>query len=34
METIRIETVYPHQLVLTIPARETMEVREHLTSSL
>ncbi|WP_254565564.1 DUF4926 domain-containing protein [Oscillatoria sp. HE19RPO] len=24
METIGVETVYPHQFVLTIPARETM----------
>lgn len=31
METIGVETVYPHQLVLTISARETMGVREHLT---
>lgn len=31
METIGVETVYPHQLILTIPARETMGVREHLT---
>lgn len=34
METIGVETVYPHQLVLTIPARETMGVREHLTAVL
>jgi len=34
METIGVETVYPRQLVLTIPARETMEVREHLTAVL
>lgn len=31
METIGVETVYPHQLFLTISARETMGVREHLT---
>ncbi len=30
METIGVETVYPHQLALTIPVRETMGVREHL----
>ncbi|MBW4681440.1 MAG: DUF2281 domain-containing protein [Microcoleus vaginatus WJT46-NPBG5] len=34
METIGVETVYPHQLILTIPARETMGVREHLTAVL
>ncbi|WP_449420626.1 DUF2281 domain-containing protein [Phormidium nigroviride] len=34
METIGVETVYPHQLILTIPARETMGVREHLTTVL
>lgn len=34
METIGVETVYPHQLVLTISARETMGVREHLTAVL
>ncbi len=34
METIGVETVYPHQLVLTIPAREAMGVREHLTAVL
>lgn len=34
METIGVETVYPHQLVLTVPARETMGVREHLTTVL
>jgi hypothetical protein len=34
METIGVETVYPRQLVLTIPARETMGVREHLTAVL
>lgn len=34
METIGVETVYPHQLVLTIPDRETMGVREHLTAVL
>lgn len=30
METIGIETVYPYQLALTIPARKTMVIREHL----
>ncbi|CBN54120.1 MULTISPECIES: DUF2281 domain-containing protein [Kamptonema] len=34
IETIGVETVYPHQLILTIPARETMGVREHLTTVL
>ncbi|MDF0555097.1 DUF2281 domain-containing protein [Kamptonema sp. UHCC 0994] len=34
METIGVETVYPHQLILTILARETMGVREHLTTVL
>ncbi|MCT7959080.1 DUF2281 domain-containing protein [Laspinema sp. D1] len=34
METIGVETVYPHQLVLKISARETMGVREHLTAVL
>ncbi len=34
METIGVETVYPHQLVLTIPARETMGAREYLTTVL
>ena len=34
METIGVETVYPHQLVLTIDARETMGVREHLAAVL
>ena len=34
METIGVETVYPHQLILTIPARETMGVREHLITVL
>ncbi len=34
METIGVETVYPHQLILTIPAREAMGVREHLTAVL
>jgi hypothetical protein len=34
METIGVETVYPRQLVLTIPARETMGVREHLAAVL
>lgn len=34
METIGVETVYPHQLALTIPARETMGVREYLTTVL
>lgn len=34
METIGVETVYPHQLALTISARETMGVREHLTAVL
>ncbi len=34
METIGIETAYPHQLILTIPARETMGIREHLTAVL
>jgi hypothetical protein len=26
METIGVEIVYPHQLVLTIPAQETMKI--------
>jgi len=30
METIGVELVYPQQLVLTVPARDTMGVREHL----
>lgn len=34
METIGVETVYPQQLILTIPARETMGIREHLTAVL
>jgi hypothetical protein len=34
METIGVVTVYPHQLVLAIPAHETMGVREHLTAVL
>ncbi|MCT7954308.1 DUF2281 domain-containing protein [Laspinema palackyanum] len=34
METIGVETVYPHQFVLTIPAREAMGVREHLRTVL
>ncbi len=34
METIGVETVYPHQFVLTISARQTMGVREHLTAVL
>lgn len=34
METIGIETVYSHQLVLNIPAREAMEVRAHLSAVL
>jgi hypothetical protein len=29
-ETLGVETVYPHQLVLSVSARETMGVREHL----
>lgn len=29
-ETLGVETVYTHQLVLTVSARETMGVREHL----
>ncbi|HAX74309.1 MAG TPA: hypothetical protein DCY88_00340 [Cyanobacteria bacterium UBA11372] len=32
METIGVETVYPHQLQLVKSARETMGVREHLTA--
>jgi len=34
METIGVETVYPHQLILTVPARETMPVKEHLSAIL
>ncbi|MFB2977086.1 DUF2281 domain-containing protein [Microseira sp. BLCC-F43] len=34
METIGVETVYPQQLVLTVAARETMGVREHLAGVL
>lgn len=34
METIGVETAYPHQLVLTVPARETMGVRAHLAALL
>ena len=26
METIGVEIVYPHQLILTVPAKETMKV--------
>ncbi|GFE71739.1 hypothetical protein [Chroococcus sp. FPU101] len=34
METIGVELVYPHQLVLTVPARQTMGVREYLETIL
>lgn len=27
LETIGVEVVYPHQLVLTVPAKETIKVR-------
>ncbi len=30
METIGVEIIYPHQLVLTVSDKETMGVREHL----
>ncbi|NEQ66769.1 MAG: DUF2281 domain-containing protein [Symploca sp. SIO2D2] len=30
METLGVETIYPHQLQLVKSAREVMEVREHL----
>jgi hypothetical protein len=34
METIGVEIVRPHQLVLTVPARETMGSRSYLESLL
>jgi len=34
METIGVETAYPQQLVLTLPARETMGVRSQLAALL
>ncbi|NET58022.1 MAG: DUF2281 domain-containing protein [Symploca sp. SIO2E6] len=34
METLGVETIYPHQLQLTKSAREAMGVREHLTAVL
>lgn len=34
METIAVETVYPHQLRLVKPARETMGAKRHLASIL
>ena len=34
METIGVELVYPQQLVLTVPARDTMGIREHLETIL
>jgi len=34
MKTIGVELVYPQQLVLTVPARDTMGVREHLETIL
>jgi len=34
METLSVETVYPHQLQLVKPAREIMGVREHLEAVL
>jgi len=34
METLGVETIYPHQLQLLKSAREAMGVREHLTAVL
>ncbi|MCL1475794.1 DUF2281 domain-containing protein [Argonema antarcticum] len=34
MESIGVETVYPNQLILTVPARETMGIRAHLAAVL
>jgi hypothetical protein len=34
METLGVEIVYPHYLVLTVPARETMGARAYLESLL
>ncbi len=34
METLGVETVYNHQMVLTVSAREIMGVKEHLNALL
>jgi len=34
METLGVETVYNHQIVLTVSAREIMEVKQHLNALL
>jgi hypothetical protein len=34
METLGVETVYEHQMILTVSAREIMAVKEHLNALL
>jgi hypothetical protein len=34
METLGVETVYEHQMILTVSAREIMGVKEHLNALL
>ena len=34
METLGVETVYEHQIILTVSARENMGAKEHLNALL
>lgn len=34
METLEVETIYQHQMILTFSAREIMGVKEHLNALL